>query len=68
MIHYIKIPAAVSTTNPPTDTQQISPNLPACTSVSQGGVDAGCTYPGNGNGEIVPATAIAVKPRSSSST
>jgi len=64
MIHYINIPAAVSATNPPTDTQQISPNLPACTSVSQGGVDAGCTYPGNGNGEIVPATAIAVKPRS----
>ena len=64
MIHYIKIPATVSATNPPTDTQQISPNLPACTSVSQGGVDAGCTFPGNGNGEIVPATAIAVKPRS----
>ncbi len=43
------------------DTQQISPNLPACTSVSAGGNDPGCVY--TGNATIVPATAIAVKPR-----
>ena len=41
------------------DTQQISPNLPAC---SQSGTDAGCTY--TGGSSVVPATAIAVKPRS----
>jgi hypothetical protein len=55
MIHYINVPTL-------TDTQQISPNLPACTPVSSGGVNDGCTYPGNGSGVIVPATAIAVKP------
>ncbi len=44
------------------DTQQITPNLPACTPVSAGGVDAGCTY--SGNSSVVPVTAIAVKPRS----
>ncbi|HZB87168.1 MAG TPA: hypothetical protein VE291_00770, partial [Terracidiphilus sp.] len=41
------------------DTQQITPNLPACTP----GVDFGCnltTPPASG---IVPATAIVVKPR-----
>jgi sugar lactone lactonase YvrE len=58
-IHYISIPASISSTTPPTDTQQISPNLPACTP----GVDQGClltaptTHP-------VPATVITVKPRS----
>ncbi|MGD0832439.1 MAG: hypothetical protein ABR907_16005, partial [Terracidiphilus sp.] len=60
MIHYITIPPSVNANSLPTDTQQISPNLPACT----GGVDAGCTYPGNGNGEVAPVTAIVVKPRS----
>jgi trimeric autotransporter adhesin len=60
-IHYISIPANPATT-PPTDTQQISPNLPACTPVSAGGQDAGCTF--SGTGTIVPATAIAVVPRS----
>jgi hypothetical protein len=55
MIHYISVPTL-------TDKQQISPNLPACTSVSAGGNDLGCTY--TGSGAIVPATAIAVKPRS----
>jgi hypothetical protein len=55
MIHYISVPTL-------TDKQQISPNLPACTPVSAGGNDLGCTY--TGSGAIVPATAIAVKPRS----
>ena len=54
MIHYISVPTL-------TDKQQISPNLPACTPVSAGGIDLGCTY--TGSGAIVPATAIAVKPR-----
>jgi sugar lactone lactonase YvrE len=54
MIHYIDVPTL-------TDKQQISPNLPACTPVSAGGNDLGCTY--SGSGAIVPATAIAVKPR-----
>lgn len=40
-----------------TDTGQISPNLPACTE----GTDAGCTF--SGSGTVVPATAIAIKPR-----
>ncbi len=61
-IHYIGIPASPSAATPPTDTQQISPNLPACTSVANGGNDVGCTF--NGTGTIVPATAIAVVPRS----
>ena len=58
-IHYISIPASISSSTPLTDTQQISPNLPACTP----GADPGClltaptTHP-------VPATVIAVKPRS----
>ncbi|HZP04128.1 MAG TPA: hypothetical protein VFB43_04440 [Terracidiphilus sp.] len=61
-IHYISIPSTVNATTPPTDTQQISPNLPACTPVASGGVDAGCTY--SGTGTIAPTTVIAVKPRS----
>ena len=60
-IHYISIPANPSAATPPTDSKQISPNLPACTPVSAGGNDAGCTY--SGTGTIVPATAIAVVPR-----
>jgi hypothetical protein len=60
-IHYIGIPTNPSAT-PPTDTQQISPNLPACTSIANGGNDVGCTF--NGTGTIVPATAITVIPRS----
>ncbi len=64
MIHYITIPTVVSPSTPPTDTQQISPNLPACTPVSAGGNDAGCTYSGPSNVTVVPVTAIAVKPRS----
>jgi hypothetical protein len=64
MIHYISVPLATS--SPATaDTQQISPNLPSCTSVTNGGTDAGCTYSGSNPGTaIVPATTIAVKPRS----
>jgi len=61
-IHYISIPPTVNASTPPTDTQQISPNLPACTSPANGGVDAGCVY--SGTGTVVPVTAIAVKPRS----
>ena len=44
-IHFISIPANLSPTSPPTDTQQLSPALPACTPVSAGGNDAGCLYP-----------------------
>jgi hypothetical protein len=62
MIHLISIPSTVSPSTPPTDTQQISPNLPACT---PGGTDLGCTYTGPSPATaIVPATGIAVKPRS----
>ncbi|MFY9854216.1 MAG: hypothetical protein WAK26_10115 [Terracidiphilus sp.] len=64
MIHYISVPLATS--SPATaDTQQISPNLPSCISLADGGTDLGCTYSGPNPGTaIVPATAIAVKPRS----
>jgi hypothetical protein len=64
MIHYISVPLV--TTNPANaDTQQISPNLPACSPISSGGTDFGCAYSGPSPGTaIVPATAIAVKPRS----
>ena len=63
MIHFISVPLATST--PATaDTEQISPKLPSCISVTDGGTDAGCTYSGPNPGTaIVPATAIAVKPR-----
>jgi hypothetical protein len=61
-IHYISIPANPSAATPPTDSQQISPNLPACVPVSAGGNDVGCVY--SGSGTVVPATAIVVEPRS----
>ena len=63
-IHYISVPLV--TTNPANaDTQQISPNLPACTSIANGGTDLGCAYTGPNPGTaIVPATGIVVKPRS----
>jgi len=61
LIHYISIPQNVTAT-PPTDSQQIAPGLPACIPVSAGGNDSGCVY--TGNGTVVPTTAIAVKPRS----
>jgi len=62
LIHYISVPLVTS--NPATaDTQQIAPNLPACTPVADGGVDPGCilTAP---TANPVPATVVAVKPRS----
>jgi hypothetical protein len=55
MVHFIDVPTL-------TDKEQISPNLPACTPVAAGGGDTGCTF--SGSGSIVPATALAVKPRS----
>jgi hypothetical protein len=64
-IHLISIPASLSLAAPPTDTQQLSPGLPACTPVSAGGNDAGCLYPtAPGPNTVVPATVITVKPRS----
>ena len=64
-IHFISIPTNVNSTSaPPTDTQQVSPALPACTPVSDGGNDAGCLYPTLPTPTtVVPATVIAVKPR-----
>ncbi|MGD0347565.1 MAG: hypothetical protein ABSA85_12455 [Terracidiphilus sp.] len=65
LIHFIGIPTNVSTSAPPTDTQQFSPALPACTPVSAGGNDAGCLYPvAPPANTLVPATIITVKPRS----
>jgi hypothetical protein len=62
-IHYISVNPSVNATTPPTDTQEISPNLPACAPPPPLGTgnDAGCTY--TGSGSIVPATVIEVKPR-----
>ncbi|MDR3725548.1 MAG: hypothetical protein P4K86_00760 [Terracidiphilus sp.] len=50
LIHYIDVPTLK-------DTQQITPNLPGCAP----GTDSGCTLPSATT--HVPATAIAVKPR-----
>jgi trimeric autotransporter adhesin len=59
-IHYIKIPTTA--TGAPADSQQFSPNLPAC--VPQSASDPYCTNPtGTSPSSFVPATAIAVKPR-----
>jgi hypothetical protein len=55
LLHYIDVSTL-------TDTKQLTPSLPACTPVASGGTDSGCIY--SGSGTIVPATAIAVKPRS----
>jgi len=64
-IHFIPIPTTLSATPALQDTQQYLPDLPACTPVSAGGDDAGCFYPGTPTPDTyVPATAIAVKPRS----
>ncbi len=64
-VHLIGIPTNVSLASPPTDTQQLSPTLPACTPVSAGGNDAGCLYPAAPSPTtVVPATVITVKPRS----
>jgi hypothetical protein len=62
LVHYIGIPSSITSATPPTDTQQIAPNLPSCIPVSAGGNDIGCTY--SGTGSVAPVTAIAVKPRS----
>jgi len=59
MIHYISIPTAFTPSAVPTDTQQISPNLPACTP----GIEDGCILTAAPATNIVPATVIAVKPR-----
>ena len=64
LVHYITIPATVSAGTPPTDTQQVKPNLPACVPVASGGNDAGCALPAIYTNPIVPITAIVVKPRS----
>ena len=61
-VHYISVPLVTS--SPATaDTQQITPGLPACTTVANGGVDPGCAYTGTSGGATVPATVIYVKPR-----
>jgi hypothetical protein len=64
LVHYISIPTTVTPATPPTDTQQIAPNLPACIPVADGGNDVGCTLPTTYTNPIVPATVIVVKPRS----
>ena len=59
MIHSISVPL-VTTTPASADTQQISPNLPACTP----GTDLGCVYSGPNPGTaIVPATVVVIRPR-----
>jgi hypothetical protein len=59
MIHFISVPL-VTTTPASADTQQISPNLPACTP----GADLGCVYSGPNPGTaIVPATVVVIRPR-----
>jgi trimeric autotransporter adhesin len=64
LVHFISIPTNVSLTAPPTDTQQTSPGLPACTPLSAGGNDPGCLYPtAPATNAVVPATVITVKPR-----
>jgi len=57
LIHYISIPSG--STGQPTDIKQINPSLPVCSTVT----DSGCQAPAGATG-FVPATAIAVKPRS----
>lgn len=57
-VHFISIPTSLSSTSVPTDTKQISPNLPGCDPAT----DGGCTFTGT-PGAVVPVTAIAVKPR-----
>jgi hypothetical protein len=56
LIHYISVPTL-------TDTQQIAPNLPACTPLADGGVDPGCTLTAPTTNPI-PATVITVTTRS----
>jgi hypothetical protein len=56
LVHYIKIPSTISSTSLPTDSKQLTPALPACSSSSDG-----CTY--TGSSSVVPASVIVVKPR-----
>jgi hypothetical protein len=63
LVHFISIPK-VATNPAAADVQQIAPSLPACVPVSAGGNDVGCTLPSTYTGTVVPTTAIAVKPRS----
>ncbi len=62
LIHYISVPL-VSTNPAKADTQQIAPGLPACTPLSAGGIDPGCTLT-TPTTNPVPATVITVVPRS----
>jgi hypothetical protein len=62
LIHYISVPE-VSTNPAKADIQQLAPNLPACTPVSDGGTDVGCTLAAPTTNPV-PATVILVKPRS----
>jgi hypothetical protein len=62
LIHYLSVPL-VTSSPAKADTQQIAPNLPACTPVANGGVDPGCTLT-TPTTNPVPATVIVVKPRS----
>jgi hypothetical protein len=55
-IHYINVKAL-------TDTQQITPGLPSCTPVADGGVDPGCTLTAPSGSGTVPATVVTVTPR-----
>jgi hypothetical protein len=57
LIHFISIPTSVSVSNPPTDSKQIAPALPSCSSTT----DDGCAY--TGSDAVVPATVITVVPR-----
>jgi hypothetical protein len=61
-IHYISV-SLVSTNPAKADTQQIAPDLPACTPESAGGLDPGCTLTAPTT-DPVPATVITVTPRS----
>jgi hypothetical protein len=62
LIHYISVPL-VTSSPAKADTQQIAPNLPACTPVADGGVDPGCILAAPTTNPV-PATVVAVKPRS----
>jgi hypothetical protein len=64
LVHYISVPL-VSANPAKADTQQIAPNLPACTPVSAGGLDPGCTLAAP-TSNPVPATVITVTPRTTS--
>jgi hypothetical protein len=62
LIHYISVPL-VSTNPAKADTQQVAPDLPACTPLNAGGLDPGCTLTAPTTNPV-PATVITVIPRS----